>query len=66
MGPIHENEVSKYLKFESDEFSQCGLYLDLDFYMTKGIAHEKVPRLIKEAINLTWTKIENIAAKLGL
>lgn len=65
-GPIHENEVSKYLKFESDEFSSCGLYLDLDFYKTEDVSHQQVPKLIKEAMNLTWVKVENIATKLGL
>lgn len=65
-GPIHENEVSNYLRFESDEFSNCGLYLDIDFFKTKDLTHEQVPKLIKEAMSLTWAKVENIGAKLGL
>lgn len=65
-GPIHENEVGKYLTFDSEEFKNCGIFLDLDYYKNKDIQNKDVPKLLKEAIELTWLKIENIANSLGL
>ena len=65
-GPIHENEVGNYLNFDSEEFKKCGLFLDLDYSKVSGIDHKNIPSLLKKAIPLTWDKIENIAATLGL
>ncbi len=65
-GPIHKDEVGKYLSFESDHFRKCGLFLDLDYYKTQDIDHGSVPSLLKEAVNLTWTKVESLASALGL
>lgn len=65
-GPVREGEVNKYLSFESDHFSKCGLFLDLDYYKTQDINHDSIPTLIKEGINLTWEKVERLATALGL
>lgn len=32
--PMHENEIEKHLNFESEHFSKCGLFIDLDYYKT--------------------------------
>jgi len=65
-GPLHEDEAGKYLSFESDHFKHCGLFLDIDYYKTKNLAHSSIPRLLREAIDLTWVKVEKIASELGL
>jgi hypothetical protein len=65
-GPIHENEVSNYLRFKAKEFDKCGLFLDIDYYYEKSIKHDQIPKMLKEAMDLTWKKIEKIASKLGL
>ena len=65
-GPIKENEVSNYLRFDSEKFNNCGIFLDIDFYKINDIKHNQVPKLIKEAMNLTWSKIDNIVNGLGL
>lgn len=65
-GPIHKNEVGKYLSFQSDEFNNTGVFLDLDYYINDGIKHDEIPKLLKTAIFKTWKKIENIAGELCL
>jgi hypothetical protein len=65
-GPVHKGEVGSYLNFESADFEKCGLFLDLDYFKTEDISHEHVGMLLKEAIDLTWLKIERIASGLGL
>ena len=65
-GPIHENEVGKYMSFKSQYFEGRGFYLDVDYYKTRGVTHDAVPVLLKAAVNLGWTKLENIVGALGL
>lgn len=65
-GPIHKNEVTSYMSFESTEFEKAGLFLDIDFYQTEGLKHEDIPRLLKAAVDLTWEKIERLAAAIGV
>ena len=65
-GPVHENEVSNHLSFESEHFKRSGFFIDLDYYKTKDINHDVVPKLLKEAIELTWIKVDKIAVTLGL
>jgi hypothetical protein len=65
-GPIHKNEVGKYLQFDSDHFSKCGLFLDIDYYKTKDLTLKVVPKLLQQAIELTWNKAEKIASGIGL
>lgn len=65
-GPIHKNEAGDYLRFESEHFTNCGLFLDLDFYKTENVSKEIVPKLLKEATSITWTKVENIANALKI
>ncbi len=65
-GPMHENEVKNHLSFESEHFSNCGLFLDLDYYKTKNLSHKDVPKLVKEAIGFSWQKADKIATELGI
>ncbi len=65
-GPMHAGEAAQHLSFESEEFNSCGFFLDLDFYQTNKLNHAQVQKLLREAMNLTWEKIENIANKLGI
>ena len=66
IGPIKHDEVGKYLNFESDQFEKCGLFIDIDVYKTKDLSHSGVTKLLKEAMELTWVKLENIANKVGI
>jgi hypothetical protein len=61
-GPVHKDEVRKYLSFESKHFEKAGFFVDLDFYRKDDLKHDEVPRLLRAAINLTWIKVENLAA----
>ena len=65
-GPIHKDEGKKYFQFDSDQFSQCGLFLDIDYSKTDGLSLPNVPNLLKQAINLTWQKAEQIASGIRL
>lgn len=65
-GPMHENEVDQHLQFESEHFSKCGLFLDLDYYKTKELSNKDIPKLLKEAVNLSWQKAETISTELGI
>jgi hypothetical protein len=64
-GPIHKDEAGKYFQFESDYFKKCGLFLDIDYYKTQDLSTEVVPKLLHEAVDLTWLKAERIATGLG-
>jgi hypothetical protein len=65
-GPIHKDEAPRYFQFKTDELHKCGLYLDIDCYKTSGLTLDSVPKLLKEAVALTWDKAERIASGLGL
>ncbi|KKM14310.1 hypothetical protein LCGC14_1707410 [marine sediment metagenome] len=65
-GPIHKDEAKKHFQFDADQFNQCGLFLDIDYFKTDGLSLSKVPNLLKTAINLTWKKAEKIASGVGL
>ncbi len=65
-GPLHENEARQYMSFESDYFKKCGLFLDIDCYKTKDLDHATVIKLLRDAVELSWLKIETIANSLGL
>ncbi len=65
-GPMHADEVKKFMGFDSEEFSKCGVYLDIDYYKKKDVGHDHVPRLLKQAVELTWSRVESIAAGLGI
>jgi hypothetical protein len=65
-GPIHKDEAGRYFQFDSDHFSQCGLFLDIDYFKTEGLSLQSVPKLLKQSIELTWEKAERIASGIGL
>lgn len=66
IGPIKHDEAGNYLNFESKQFEKCGLFIDIDVYQTKGLNHSGVPKLLKDAMEITWAKLENIANKVGI
>jgi hypothetical protein len=65
-GPIHKGEVGRYLSFESKQFEKAGFFVDLDFYRTTELTHEDVPKLLRVAVELTWSKVERLAAAIGV
>jgi hypothetical protein len=65
-GPIHKDEAGKHLSFESKEFEKTGFFVDIDFYRTSNLKHEDISKLLRVAVDLTWKKVENIAATLGV
>jgi hypothetical protein len=65
-GPIHEKEVGKYLSFDSKHFEKTGLFIDLDYNKAKNVKHDDVTKLLRAAVELTWAKVERIAAAIGV
>ena len=65
-GPMHKNEAEKSFSFESKHFAECGVYFDIDYFKTENLSHQEVPRLVKDAIKLTWDKVERITSKIGI
>lgn len=65
-GPIHKDEAGKYFQFKSDHFTKCGLFLDFDYFKLENLSLTNVPKLLKDAIDLTWQKTEKIASSIGL
>ena len=65
-GPIHKDEAGRYLSFESKEFEKPGFFIDVDFYRTADLKHEDVSKLLRAAVDLTWVKVEKLAAAIGV
>jgi len=65
-GPIKKNEANKYFNFKSDHFEDTGIFLDIDVSMVKNIQSSKISQLVKEAMILTWEKIDNISKSVGI
>jgi len=65
-GPIHRDEAGKHFQFNSDHFTKCGLFLDLDFYTTEGLTVNGIPEMLRNAVELMWVKAERIARGVGL
>lgn len=65
-GPIKKNEANNYFNFKSDLFEDTGIFLDIDVYIIKGIQSSKISSLVKEAMTLTWEKIDNISKSVGI
>ena len=65
-GPLHKKEALNFMTFESEHFEKCGLFLDIDYYQTKNINQTSIPTLLRDAIQLSWEKIETIASSLEI
>jgi hypothetical protein len=65
-GPLHKDEAGQYFQINSDYFRKCGLILDIDYFKTTKLSLSDVPKLLKQAIDLTWQKTERIASGIGL
>jgi hypothetical protein len=65
-GAIHKNEASSYFNFKSDHFEDTGIFLDIDVFIDKNLQSSEIPSLVKEAMVLTWNKIDNISKSIGI
>ncbi len=65
IGPIHKDEASRYFAFQSDHFTDAGVYLDIDVYKSADVAARDVPSLTKKAMEVSWSQADSIAAKVG-
>ena len=65
-GPLHKDEASRHFQFKSEHFKKSGLFLDIDVYRSNEVSHPEIPRLLKDAVDLTWNKAERVATGLGL
>ena len=66
IGPIHKEEANRYFTFQSDHFTDAGVYIDIDVYKSIGVAGKDVPSLIKKAMEISWAKADSIVAKVGV
>lgn len=66
VGPLHTDEAEKHFQFESDQFKNTGLFLDIDCYKTEFSDSDSVPKLLAKAMEITWRKAEQIASGVGL
>lgn len=66
IGPIHKDEANRYFTFQSDHFTDAGVYLDVDVYKSTGVTEKDVPSLTKKAMEIAWGKADSIAAKVGV
>ncbi|RLD37338.1 MAG: hypothetical protein DRI74_06975 [Bacteroidetes bacterium] len=63
-GPLKKGEAAKYFNFESEEFKNTGLFLDLDFFKKEALNHKDIPQLLNTAVDISWKKLETIARGL--
>lgn len=66
IGPIHENEAGRYFNFASEHFEKAGIYIDVDFSKKANVNHAGIPQFTKEAMRLSWERIDNISKEVGL
>ncbi|MBN2891382.1 MAG: hypothetical protein JXL97_05920 [Bacteroidales bacterium] len=65
-GPIKKDEANNYFNFKSDHFDDTGIFLDIDVSIVNNIQSSKISSLVKEAMSLTWQKIDNISKSVGI
>ena len=65
-GPIKKKEANNYFNFSSEHFEDTGIFLDLDYYIIKNVQSSDIPTLVKEAMNLTWQKIDSVSKSVGV
>lgn len=66
IGPIHKDEANRYFNFESEHFSDTGIFVDLDVYKDGNISPLEIPKLTKTATQLIWAKLEEIESRVEL
>lgn len=66
IGPLHEGEAEKFFSFKTDQFNSAGLFVDVDCYKTDGLTQKTVPKLLRNAMALTWAKVEKITDSLKI
>lgn len=65
-GPMHKKEAADLFHFDSEHFEKCGIYFDIDYFITEDLSNEEIPKLVKNAIDLTWNKVEKITSNIGI
>lgn len=65
-GPMHTKEAIVNMGFQCDEFEKCGLFLDIDYFKTKSVDDSLIAKLLQEAVQLSWSKMDGVANSLGL
>jgi len=65
-GPIHKEEAGRYFNFDSEHFSDAGIFLDLDVHRDKGFESKDVPQLTKRAMAIVWESIDKISESVGV
>ncbi len=65
-GPLHREEASRHFNFESEHFSDAGIFIDLDVHSDKDIQKNNVPGLIKNAMSIIWESIDKISNSVGV
>lgn len=65
IGPLHSEEARKHFRFDSEHFSSCGLFIDVDIYKQDKSNAKDVTSFIKQASAISWEKISVIALMLG-
>lgn len=65
-GPIHKNEAQLFFDFQSDHFSETGVFLDIDVSRSDGLSLTNIPSLLKEAMSITWERIHFISDNIGI
>lgn len=66
IGPIHKEEATRYFSFESEHFSETGLYIDFDISCTKNLQQSDITNLTKKSMKITWERIDMISEAVGL
>lgn len=65
-GPVNNNEVTKYMSFQSDDFNRSGIFFDIDCFYSHSFVSNEINNLISESIKLTSEKIDRIVLSLGI
>lgn len=64
LGPLNKDEAFKHFKFESEHFSSCGLFIDIDMYIDGECPD--VSSYIKKATSKINVQIDKIQKVIGL
>lgn len=65
IGPLKSNEAKTQFRFQSEHFTNTGLFVDIDIYKTYDGKSSDVIPFIREASKSAWDKISTVAALVG-
>ena len=66
LGPMHRDEVSNQFGFQSEYFSNVGLFLDIDYFLDETDVTSAVQKHLKDSMSHIWGKIDAISSFLGI